>query len=30
VWMEPAQFAAFMAKEDAEIGALMKKVGLAK
>jgi tripartite-type tricarboxylate transporter receptor subunit TctC len=30
VWMEPAQFAAFMAKEDAENGALMKKVGLAK
>jgi tripartite-type tricarboxylate transporter receptor subunit TctC len=29
-WMEPAQFAAFMAKEDAEIGALMKKVGLVK
>jgi tripartite-type tricarboxylate transporter receptor subunit TctC len=29
-WMEPAQFAAFMAKQDAEVGALMKKVGLAK
>ena len=30
VWMEPAQFAAFMAKEDAELGGLMKKVGLTK
>jgi tripartite-type tricarboxylate transporter receptor subunit TctC len=29
-WMEPAQFAAFMAKEDEQAGALMKKVGLAK
>lgn len=29
-WMEPAQFAAFMAKEDATLGGLMKKVGLAK
>ena len=29
-WMEPAQFAAFMAKEDEQAGALMKKVGLTK
>jgi tripartite-type tricarboxylate transporter receptor subunit TctC len=29
-WMEPAQFAAFMAKEDEQLGGLMKKVGLAK
>ncbi|HEY7758251.1 MAG TPA: tripartite tricarboxylate transporter substrate binding protein [Burkholderiales bacterium] len=30
VWMEPTQAAAFMAKEDAELGRLMKTVGLAK
>lgn len=30
VWMDAAQFAAFMAKEDAEIGGLMKKVGLSR
>jgi tripartite-type tricarboxylate transporter receptor subunit TctC len=29
-WAEPAEFAAFMAKEDAQMGALMKAVGLAK
>lgn len=29
-WMEPAAFAQFMAKEDAELGRLMKTVGLAK
>ena len=29
-WMDPAQFAAFMAKDDAEAGRLMKTVGLAK
>lgn len=30
VWMEPARAAAFMAREDAELGRLMKTVGLAK
>lgn len=29
-WMDPAQFVAFMAKDDAEAGRLMKTVGLAK
>ncbi len=29
-WMEPRAFAQFMAKEDAELGKLMKTVGLAK
>ena len=29
-WMGPDQFAQFMAKEDAELGRLMKTVGLAK
>ena len=29
-WMDPGQFAAYMAKQDAELGALMKQVGLAK
>jgi tripartite-type tricarboxylate transporter receptor subunit TctC len=29
-YLPPAQFAAFMAKDDAELGALMKVVGLAK
>ena len=30
IWMGPDQFAQFMAKEDAELGRLMKTVGLAK
>lgn len=30
VWMEPEAFASFMAKEDAQLGQLMKTVGLAR